>query len=270
MAYETNGFFGGAVELVDKLEKMGHDRALSDFQPKVETINGEQYYYDFTCKRYIHIDPYQPKDDPFPSALRFFTLDGMIDYIKSNVEGLVPNVNHTVADKKLILHVENHGKVSLLSPISEHEKKRYPIAICEAHPPEIMFARHLDVERFNTMLLSVFVQTPERDEVFKLVKSMTKEQGTQTSDDGVSQQITVKAGVTLASTTTFQNPVPLRPMRTFTEIEQPASNFTLRVNNDAECALFESDGGAWKNIAVREIKEYLEKALAGCGVVVLA
>jgi hypothetical protein len=29
-----------------------------------------------------------------------------------------------------------------------------------------------------------------------------------------------------------------------------------------ECALFEADGGAWKLAAMRNIKEYLEKALA--------
>lgn len=90
------------------------------------------------------------------------------------------------------------------------------------------------------------------------------------TDDGVSQVLTVKQGVSLAQNVTLQNPVPLKPMRTFSEVDQPESNFTLRVNGDADVALFEADGGAWKNAAVANIKNYLESKLYGYGVVVLA
>lgn len=59
------------------------------------------------------------------------------------------------------------------------------------------------------------------------------------------------------------NPVILAPYRTFPEIEQPLSKFIFRMKNDRgpEAALFEADGKAWRNKAIRDIKEYLEKAL---------
>lgn len=45
------------------------------------------------------------------------------------------------------------------------------------------------------------------------------------------------------------------------------SSFIFRVkDNDrlgVSCALFEADGGAWKNEAKKNIKEYLEKELDG-------
>lgn len=153
---------------------------------------------------------------------------------------------------------------------TEREKVRHVIAGCSAHTPKIYFERYLDTEQFNTMLLSTFIDTEARKLLFTVVKSMTKEQNLNTTDDGVSQVITVKQGISTASNVQFQNPVPLKPMRTFIEIEQPESNFTLRVNERAECALFESDGGAWKNIAVQRIASYIRSMIFVSNVVVLA
>ena len=136
--------------------------------------------------------------------------------------------------------------------------------------PDIRFDSYMDIEQFNVQLLSTFIETPVRAELFKIVKSLTKEQNCNATDDGVSQVLTVKQGVSLAQNVTLQNPVPLKPMRTFSEVDQPESNFTLRVNGDADVALFEADGGAWKNAAVANIKNYLESKLYGYGVVVLA
>ena len=136
--------------------------------------------------------------------------------------------------------------------------------------PDITFGRYMDTELFNTQLLSKFIDTPARAELFRVIKSMTKEQGCTTTDDGISQVITTKQGVSMAQNVVFQNPVPLKPMRTFTEVDQPESNFTLRVDEDANCALYEADGGAWKNEAVINIHDYLKNNLYGQNIVVLA
>ena len=53
----------------------------------------------------------------------------------------------------------------------------------------------------------------------------------------------------------------LAPYRTFLEVEQPESDFVLRVNKEAKLALFEADGGFWKLEAVRLVKEYLSDNL---------
>ena len=48
------------------------------------------------------------------------------------------------------------------------------------------------------------------------------------------------------------------------EIEQPVSEFIFRMaeKQGITCALFEADGGAWKNAAMQNIKKYLEFELA--------
>lgn len=48
----------------------------------------------------------------------------------------------------------------------------------------------------------------------------------------------------------------------FLEVEQPASDFLLRLDKDGRPALYEADGGAWKLEAKRNIAAYLGEQLA--------
>lgn len=267
---KSAGFFGGATELAKFLVSVGvqcEQRDVENMQKVIE-IDGQKYVWNRNNYRWEPVKPvnFLPDDAPVPAAYIFFTLDGLIDYIIENVEGLIPSE----PEKRLILQVVDHTTVKLISHPSEHHKERHVIAKCDAHVPDISFGRYMDTESFNTQLLSKFIDTEARAALFKVIKSMTKEQGCNTTDDGVSQVITVKQGVSMAANVTFQNPVPLKPMRTFAEIDQPESNFTLRVNEDAECALFEADGGAWKNVAVTSIRDYLRSKLSGQNVAVIA
>lgn len=50
--------------------------------------------------------------------------------------------------------------------------------------------------------------------------------------------------------------------RTFLEVEQPESQFLLRLNEKGEVGLFEADGGMWKLAAKKNVSTYLENALA--------
>lgn len=55
--------------------------------------------------------------------------------------------------------------------------------------------------------------------------------------------------------------INLRPYRTFQELEQPASDFLIRLD-ERYIRFIEADGGMWKLEARKAIKEYLEKELA--------
>ena len=259
---KCSGFFVGAKEYAEYLMAMGEATEKARAKGEVAEINGEKMYW--TGDEW-HLLPDGTKDDPpYPSELRFFALDGLIAYINENPEGVLQE------GRRYIVQVIDERTVALFDHPSEREKVRHVIAGCYAHTPKIAFERYLDTEQFNTMLLSTFIDTEARKLLFTVVKSMTKEQNLNTTDDGVSQVITVKQGISTASNVQFQNPVPLKPMRTFIEIEQPESNFTLRVNEKAECALFESDGGAWKNIAVQRIASYIRSMIFVSNVIVLA
>ena len=88
--------------------------------------------------------------------------------------------------------------------------------------------------------------------------NITSEAKVQTMDDGVSQDVTVKKGIQKEGWEMVPNPVSLAPYRTFSEVDQPESNFVLRVKaNGPTCALYEADGGAWKAAAMHNIAAYL-------------
>lgn len=249
-----------AQEAVDVLKVMEEDVAR-----EIKDIGGVPHRWNVERKLWVPMDIPTPKDEVRPDSLEFFTLAGIVDYINENNEGLIPTDG-----SRIILQVVDQNSVQLLSLPSECRRDRYIIAEANAHVPAITFGKYMDTDTFNTMLLSQFVETEARKLLFSVVKSMTQQQTAQTTDDGVGQVITVKEGVSLASNVTFQNPVPLRPRRTFTEVEQPESNFTLRVDKEANAALFESDGGAWKNEAVARIREYLMANIENPAVIVIA
>lgn len=56
-------------------------------------------------------------------------------------------------------------------------------------------------------------------------------------------------------------PAKLRPYRTFLAVEQPASLFILRMREGGQCALFEADGGLWRETARQNIRNYFEYEL---------
>ena len=67
------------------------------------------------------------------------------------------------------------------------------------------------------------------------------------------------------------NPVLLRPYRTFTEVEQPASQFIFRAKANGDegitYKLTEADGGAWKSEAMKNVQEYLRQNVKGLQVI---
>ena len=87
-------------------------------------------------------------------------------------------------------------------------------------------------------------------------------QGVSSVDNGISQEVSVRTGAVLKEQQTVQPIVRLQPYRTFLEVEQPASDFLLRLDKEGRPALYEADGGAWKLEAKRNIAAYLGEQLA--------
>lgn len=192
--------------------------------------------------------------DPVANSLVVSTLTGLVDYIKTNTDTL---------SGKLLIQVESPTQVNLFSPLNADRTREGYITAQAVLPDNIYFGRYLDTERFNIMLQSSFVSNDDREIILKYTGLVQDEAVKTYGDDGVSQQVTVKTGVASVGNAVVPNPVTLAPYRTFPEIEQPESKFIFRMQNKQgpEAALYEADGKAWRNKAIRDIKEYLEKAL---------
>ena len=108
---------------------------------------------------------------------------------------------------------------------------------------------------------SSFVDKGDKTVLLQYTGLIKNEAVKTTGDDGVSQQVTVKTGVASVGQAIVPNPVELAPYRTFPEVEQPISKFIFRMQEGPRAALYEADGGAWRNKAILSIKEYLQEEL---------
>lgn len=90
---------------------------------------------------------------------------------------------------------------------------------------------------------------------------MSKDSKVTTLDNGVTQTVEARKGVALMGNVQVKPRVTLKPFRTFLEVEQPESEFILRLNDSGEINLIGADGGAWKLEAVRNIAAYFEGKL---------
>lgn len=197
------------------------------------------------------------KQAPEPKPLVVHTLTGLLGYLKGDID--------LVVSRDTLVHVEGPGLVTVVGKLKGHFQQRFQYARAEAHPrmEGFVFGQWLSLERMNIALQALFEATPDRERAMRLVGTVKDEYVKTSADDGVTQAVTVKSGVAVVGEAIVPNPVQLAPYRTFPEVAQPLSPFILRLkaaDNTIVAALFEADGGAWRNTAVRAIAEFLDKA----------
>lgn len=258
-AFDENNLRGFSEFLFDR----GLDAGKAAVLPQIVEIDAHNYLYD-PLSHVLKLVEEPPRRPVAPDVFSAFSLAGLVKYIQEDPDG------HFAADKPMsVVHVRNEHDVAVETPIQGFYKERMDLAVCSAFFPRIAFNTYVDTDAFQICLQSCFVQTDAVKNLLKFAGRVRTEQSMQTADDGVSQKVTVQTGVVTCSDVTVVNPVPLSPMRTFCEVDQPTSNFVLRVNEKGNLALFEGDGGAWKVAATRSIVEYLTKKLEGCNVTVI-
>ncbi|MFH1012107.1 MAG: hypothetical protein V1784_12855 [bacterium] len=194
-----------------------------------------------------------PIHDPSPTALDLQTLTGLRDYLQANIDKL--------ASEALLLHVFDYANVALISKLENPWLMRETYVVVKCDTLKFPFGSWMDVETFIIRMQSQFVPSAEVDNILRLVGNVADSVVKQFNDDGVTQQATVKTGVSRVENVAVPNPAILAPYRTFLEVEQPASRFVFRMrsgNDTPVCALFEADGGDWKNKAILRIKKWLQ------------
>ena len=112
-------------------------------------------------------------------------------------------------------------------------------------------------EEFVIELRSRFVENEGSLYLLNLLSKMDISERSTSEDNGITQQVTVRQGIALKDTETVKPIVPLKPYRTFFDVDQPESEFLVRVDRDGMIGLFESDGGMWRRSAKENIYAWL-------------
>lgn len=198
-------------------------------------------------------DPREIKPQVFlASPLEINTLSGFVNYVKANLERV---------DDQLIVHIQNESTV-YLKGLLQVDGSREKLAVAHAIVPDFPFDTFIGTETFVISFQSKFVKNDHRDLLLKVMGNVAEENVKSTGDDGVSQSVEIRQGVATRSDVLVPNPVLLAPYRTFLEVEQPESQFVFRMKDGPRGAIFEADGGAWRNQAIVNIREFLVEALA--------
>lgn len=186
---------------------------------------------------------------------KYLPLSGLDSVVKMTREEAVP----TYPDQKIYLQVSGYNTVSVFTEYDE-EKRRADLYLAKADVPGFREGFR-DREEMVIQLRSLFLQTTETAYLLDLISRMTDDEKVTTRDNGVTQMVEAKKGVALKETVEIRPRVKLTPFRTFLEVEQPESEFLLRIRDGGEIGLFEADGGAWKLVAKRSIVAYLDAQL---------
>ncbi|MGM8213538.1 hypothetical protein ACLIBH_12245 [Virgibacillus sp. W0430] len=181
------------------------------------------------------------------STFNLNTLSGLVSYIKSNLER---------QGKSFYLHVFDERTV-ILKGLLNGEGDRETLVAANAIVPNFEYEYFHGAEELIIALQSTFTKTGDRDLLLKVIGNVKEENVRNTGDTGFSQAVTIQTGVASADDVKVPNPVTLAPYRTFLEVDQPESEFVFRMKDGPRGAIFEADGGAWRNQAIANVRDYL-------------
>lgn len=191
------------------------------------------------------------------SALEISTLTGLKDYI--DIER---------PPEESFFHVINHSLVWLITKPDDIKKKRTSfiqalVAGFEQH------YEYMDIEQFMVLINTGFAPAIDNtgdtrlEDIASLLSHIKDEKTVDFEDNGMNQNISMKNKLQPgqdALKAEIPNPLKLRPYRTFTEIQQPQSQFVMRMRRGQygpEVALFESKSKQWEIEAIQNIRKWL-------------
>lgn len=219
-------------------------------EPVVTQIGGQTY-----SDKGLNRISYNPRAD----HIQMSTLTSLVDYIKAGTDPMA---------EKMLVQVVSPLEVRLVSML-DHERGREELMRVCGNVPDIAYGQYMDHEEFLIALQSKFLPSEDRDKLLRFAGTVKSGTVAEYGDDGVSQKATIRKGVAGSVDAIVPNPVTLFPFRTFIEVVQTGSAFIFRMKEDdrygVRCAIFEADGGAWRNQAMDSIKGYLQEELKEYG-----
>lgn len=228
-------------EALDKIQSWIED---ANKKEQIE-INGDIY----TERNLKLVTPHVPKR----SRLELNSLTSLVSNLKAEV------LKEGVVSLPLRLLVGEQS-VEVYSDLDVNYDREHLYTV-RAQNPRINYNEYISVEEMIIQLQTGFVNTENKAQLIQMISRLKKDNTVEMDDDGISQIVSLKSGVTSASAVTVPPLVWLAPIRTFFEIEQPEQMFLVRINQRGEVALFDAGGGIWKHDCQTAIRQYLSVEL---------
>ena len=210
------------------------DKIVSLKETKIFEIGGQTYTDGHLTRIPPHVDR--------PEAISVSGLDGVCKLIRTELEKV---------DTTIMVQAKSYKSVEVMTTYLP-DFSRNILYRAEADAPGLRTGfRGREVALIE--LRSLFIPNEGTAYLLDLLSRMTDENSVSTKDNGVTQTVEARQGVALNALVEVKPRVMLRPFRTFLEVEQPESEFLLRVDPDEGIGFFEADGGIWKLEAKKNI-----------------
>lgn len=219
------------------------DKIVSLKETKIFEINGQTYTDGDLDRIPPHVDR--------PECIRVSGLDAICKLIRTEIEKV---------DTVIMVQAKDHDNVEVMTTyLPDFSRNRLYRA--EADAPGLRTGWR-DREAAIIELRSLFIPNEGTEYLLGLLSRISDESKVATKDNGITQTVEAQNGIALNAFVDVKPRVMLRPFRTFLEVEQPESEFLLRVDAEKGIGFFEADGGIWRLEAKRNIAEYFTTNLA--------
>lgn len=228
-------------EAIEKIEEMSKRQVL--------TI-GEDVFLIDGDGRYTQIKPELEMPDP----IDLYSLDALVHFVKTDA---IP------AGLGLVyITVPNHKTASCFTrPLAYYRNQRQHFYTAKATDvPGWEREVRLPFEEAMIALRTRFQPTADAEYALRLLADITTGSKVTYNDNGVATTVVTQKGIALQGNTAIRPILSLRPYRTFQEVEQPESQFLIRIS-ERGITFVEADGGMWKLDARQKVKAYLEDKL---------
>lgn len=188
---------------------------------------------------------------PIPRCIDLTGLDSVCKMVRNEAEHV---------GLQIFIQVKDYKSVSVFTALDGDEDRLY-LYKCVADTPAVTTDRFMPYEKAVIELRSLYIPNDGTKYLLNLLSSISNESKVTSTDNGVTQKVEAKSGIALNSMVEIQPRVALQPFRTFIEVDQPESEFLLRISDRGEVGFFPADGGVWKLEATRNVAGYFETAL---------
>ncbi len=253
---------------LDPNAMMGHhpeNNMLVEFLHKLINL-GTPHRWDEEDGRVYTNRNLEPVQSPLQAPVVCQTLTGLVDLYRL----------HDPECLKPFIYIPRYDRVELVDRELDSWRRRECFAKAET-PADGMqryqFGQFHEPDQFVVMLQTLFEDYNSHDfhRVLNLASNLASEAVNISTDDGVSQTVATRQGVVMKGEIKVVPRVSLAPYCTFREIAQPTRELLIRLrtrpNATPLVALFEADGGEWRNTAIESIKKYFLEKVPGADIV---
>ncbi|MGM9627283.1 MAG: hypothetical protein ACI3V4_04220 [Faecousia sp.] len=181
------------------------------------------------------------------------SLDALVKFVKTEAIQRHDTVYITIPDHKTVQ--------CLTSPNNDLRLNRE--YLYTAHATDVPGWSEKVTLSFEEALIALrtrFQPATDTEYALRLLSNITTGGKVTYNDNGVATSIVTRKGIDLQSNEAIKPIIKLRPYRTFQEVQQPESQFLIRIN-ERGITFIEADGGMWKMEARNTVKKYLEESL---------